>query len=98
MSNHPVQEIRLGRIRASIWENPTEHGTKYSVIFTKLYKAADRWQDTAHFSHDDLPLVSRVAELAHAWILQQTQKLILPAVCPISNNPPWVDSRALVLA
>jgi hypothetical protein len=71
MSNHPVQEIRLGRIRASIWENQTEHGTKHRVIFTKLYKTADRWQDTAHFDHGDLPLVGRVAELAHAWILQQ---------------------------
>jgi hypothetical protein len=78
MSGQPVQEIRLGRIRASIWENSTEYGVRYSVIFTKLYKAADRWQDTAHFSRDDLPLVSKVADLAHAWILQQTQTLVGP--------------------
>ena len=71
MSNQPVQEIRIGRIRASIWLNDTEHGAKHNVIFTKLYKAADRWQDTATFGRDDLPLVSKVAELAHAWILQQ---------------------------
>jgi hypothetical protein len=80
MSNQPVQEIRLGLIRASIWENSTEHGVRYSTIFTKLYKAADRWQDTAHFSRDDLLLVSKVAELAHAWILQQTQKLMAPGL------------------
>jgi hypothetical protein len=80
MSSQPVQEIRLGLIRASIWENSTDHGVRYSIIFTKLYKAADRWQDTAHFSRDDLPLVSRVSELAHTWILEQTQKLIPPAV------------------
>lgn len=80
MSNQPVQEIRLGLIRASVWVNQTEHGVRYSVIFTKLYKAAGRWQDTAHFSRDDLPLVSKVSELAHAWILQQTQKLIAPGL------------------
>ena len=71
MANQPVHEIRLGRIRASIWVKETEHGTKHNVIFTKLYKAADRWQDTATFGRDDLPLLSKVAELAHAWILQQ---------------------------
>jgi len=82
MSDHPVQEIRLGRIRASIWENATDRGVRYSIVFTKLYKAADRWQDTGHFSRDDLPLLSKVSELAHAWILQQTQKLIVPGLLP----------------
>ena len=82
MSSQPIQEIRLGLIRASIWENATKHGVRYSIIFTKLYKAADRWQDTAHFSRDDLPLVSKVADLAHAWILQQTQRLTAPVQFP----------------
>jgi len=71
MSNQPVQEIRRGRIRASIWVDETERGPKYSTIFTKLYKAGDRWQDTAHFGVNDLPLIVQVAELARAWILQQ---------------------------
>lgn len=82
MSDHPVQEIRLGRIRAAIWRNDTENGAVYSVVLSKLYKAAGRWQDTGHFSRDDLPLVSNVSELAHAWILQQTQKLIVPGLLP----------------
>jgi len=82
MSDHPVQEIRLGSIRAAIWMNDTENGARYSVVLSKLYKAADRWQDTGHFSRDDLPLVSKVSELAHAWILQQTQKLVVPGLLP----------------
>jgi len=49
----------------------TERGPKYNTIFTKLYKAGDRWQDTAHFGVNDLPLIVQVAELARAWILQQ---------------------------
>jgi len=73
MSDQPVQEIRLGRIRAAIWRNDTESGAKYSVVLTKLYKAADRWQDTGHFDRDDLPLVSKVADLAHSWIFEQRQ-------------------------
>lgn len=71
MSDQPVQEIRRGRIRASIWVNHTAHGAKHSIIFTKLYKIADRWHDTANFGVDDLPLIAQVADLAHAWIVQQ---------------------------
>ena len=56
---------------ASIWVDETERGPKYNTIFTKLYKAGDRWQDTAHFGVNDLPLIVQVAELARAWILQQ---------------------------
>ena len=27
----PVHEIRLGRIKATIWENETENGTRYNA-------------------------------------------------------------------
>jgi hypothetical protein len=80
MANQPAQEIRLGLVRASIWQNDTDYGVRYSIILTKLYKAADRWQATGHFDRDDLPLISKVAELAHAWICQQKQMLIAPGV------------------
>jgi hypothetical protein len=73
MSNQPVQEIRLGRIRATVWRNETENGARYSVVLTKLYKVADRWQDTGHFDRDDLPLVAKVVDLAHTWIFEQKE-------------------------
>ncbi len=74
MSNQPVHEIRLGRIRVSIWENATDNGVRHSVVFTKLYKAADRWQDTANFGRDDLPLLAKVAQMAHTWIFDQARR------------------------
>jgi hypothetical protein len=73
MTNQPAQEIRLGRIRATIWANTTEQGVRYNVIFTRLYKSADEWQDAATFARDDLLLVAKVADLAHTWIVQQNQ-------------------------
>ena len=72
MANQPVQEIRLGLIRASIWANQTDDGIRHNVIFTRLYKTVHGWQDTATFRRDDLPLISQVADLVHMWILQQT--------------------------
>ena len=65
MSNQPVQEIRRGQIRASIWVDQTDQGVKHKVIFTRAYKTGHHWHDTATFGRDDLLLISQVAELAH---------------------------------
>jgi hypothetical protein len=73
MTNQPAQEIRLGLIRATIWANAPEQGVRYNVIFSRLYKSADQWQDAATFARDDLLLVAKLADLAHSWIVQQNQ-------------------------
>ena len=70
-NSRPSQEIRLGRIKAAIWKNDTEHGARYSVSITRIYKAEERWESTTSFGRDDLPLVAKVADLAHSWIYQQ---------------------------
>ena len=70
----PVHEIRLGRIRAAIWENPTQNGNMYNVTITRLYKDESGWNDSSSFGRDDLPLVEKVADLAHSWIFQQSQE------------------------
>jgi hypothetical protein len=70
----PVHEIRLGRIRAAIWENNTQNGTMHSVTITRLYKDDSGWKDSTSFGRDDLPLVAKVADLVHTWIFQQNQE------------------------
>lgn len=69
--NRPIHEIRLGRVKAAIWQNETENGTWLSVAITRLYRKDDKWETTTSFSRDDLPLVAKVADLAHTWIYQQ---------------------------
>lgn len=67
----PVHEIRLGRIRAAIWENETQNGTRHNVTVSRLYKDGDDWKDSASFGRDDLPLVAKVVDMAHSWIFEQ---------------------------
>ena len=74
MSKKPVHEIRLGRIRAAIWENETQNGARHNVTLTRLYKDGDKWKDSGSFGRDDLPLVAKVADLCHTWIFQQRQE------------------------
>lgn len=64
----PVHEVRLGRIRAAIWENNTETGIRHNVTITRLYKEGNDWKDSTSFGRDDLPLLAKVADLAHTWI------------------------------
>jgi hypothetical protein len=64
----PVHEIRLGRVRAAIWQNETEAGVRHSVTFTRLYKDGEQWEDSASCSRDNLLLLAELADAAHAWL------------------------------
>jgi hypothetical protein len=70
----PLTDIRIGRIKAAIWENRTRNnGTMYNVTIVRLYKDGDEWKDSGSFGRDDLPLVAKVADLAHSWIYDRQQ-------------------------
>ena len=70
----PVREVRIGRVRAAIWENETQNGTRHNVTLSRLYKDGDDWKDSTSFGRDDLPLVAKVVDLAHTWIYQAAAK------------------------
>jgi hypothetical protein len=63
----------MGRIRAAIWENETQNGPRHNVTISRLYKDGDDWKNSTSFGRDDLPLVEKVAALAHAWIYKSGQ-------------------------
>jgi hypothetical protein len=74
MSKAPVHEIRVGRIRAAIWENETQNGSLHNVTFNRSYRDGDNWKNSTSFGRDDLLLVAKVADMAHTWIFQHRQE------------------------
>jgi hypothetical protein len=72
--NKPVHEIRLGRIRAAVWENSTDNGTRHNVTVTRLYHDGESWKDSTSFGRDDLPVVAKVLDRAHSWIFERPQE------------------------
>lgn len=70
----PVHEVRLGRIKAAIWENETQNGTRHNVTVSRLYKDGEEWKDSTSFGRDDLPLVAKVVDQAHSWIFTQSHE------------------------
>lgn len=66
----PAHEIRLGSIKATIWENDTTAGKRHNVTVSRIYKDGDQWKQTESFGRDDLPLLAKVVDLAHTWVFE----------------------------
>ena len=71
--NQPVHEVRLGAIKAAIWQNETDNGVRFNVTFERLYVQEGEWRSTGSFGRDDLLLLGKVADLAHSWIMEPEQ-------------------------
>ena len=85
MANHkPVDEVRIGRVKATIWKNGTEDAPRssrdapayvaYNVTFSRLYKDGDQWKSTQSFGRNDLLTLAEVADLAHTRIYTLPQE------------------------
>ena len=64
----PVHEVRLGSVKAAIWKNQTENGTRFNVTIARIYKDGEQWKSTDSFGRDDLLLLGKVIDQAHTWI------------------------------
>ena len=73
--NRPIHEIKLGRIRASIWSHEGNgQGNWHSVSITRLYREREEWKTSTSFGRDDLPVVSKAVEMAYAWIWKTQER------------------------
>jgi hypothetical protein len=71
MKNKPVHSIRLGSIQASIWLNKKDKSEWHTVTVIRSSLEDGKWVRSDTFSRDDLPLVTKVVDMAHTWIFQQ---------------------------
>ncbi len=67
----PIHEIRMGAIKATIWENQTSAGVRNNVTVSRIYKDGEEWKQTESFGRDDLQLLAKIVDQAHTWIFQQ---------------------------
>lgn len=69
--NKPTETIRDGSMKAVIWGNPTENGTRYSVELVRSYKdEAEKWHDTNYLSNGEMLRGARLLTLAYDRVLQ----------------------------
>jgi hypothetical protein len=72
----PAHECRIGRIRATIWQNHHEtQGNWYSITLTRSYKDGEgHWKSASSFGRDDLLVLGEVTRMAFHWIHRQYQE------------------------
>lgn len=80
-TNQPVQEIRMGLIKAVVWANPTKsNGVMHNVSLSRIYRDANGdWQETQSLGRNDLLLAAKVLDAAHSFICSKEQEREAPA-------------------
>jgi hypothetical protein len=68
----PVKTLRLGRIKAAVWENGADQRTFYNVTFARTYVDEDKkFHDADSFGRDDLLVLSKLADQAHTFVCER---------------------------
>ena len=67
-----MKTLRLGRIKAAIWENGAEPRSFCNVTFARTYMDEEKkFHDADSFGRDDLLLLSKLADQAHTFICER---------------------------
>jgi hypothetical protein len=70
MKNKPISEIRIGTVKAAIWQNKAGDGIRHNVTFSRGYKDGETWKNTDSFGRDDLPKLILAAQKAYEGLFQ----------------------------
>jgi hypothetical protein len=70
----PAHEIRIGTVKAAIWEQTSRDNSWHNVTFSRSYKDGEEWKSSESFNRDDLLVVAKLADSAHTWILEQRKE------------------------
>ena len=72
----PVHEIRLGRIRVTIWGRTTNsESVEYYTKLSRHYKDDEgKWTEAYGYWPEDLPIVLKLARNADDWISKRKAK------------------------
>ncbi len=69
----PVFTHRRGRLTLAIWENQTEHGTRYSSEITRTWKDGEEYKTTTRLDERDLLVAARIVTIADDWVSDRRQ-------------------------
>lgn len=69
-TNGPIDSLRDGSLKASIWGNRNENGVRYSVDLTRSYTDEQGvWHDSRSLSNGELLRGARLLERAYDRVL-----------------------------
>jgi len=70
-NNKPAHEVRIGRVKATIWANKTaQNDTWHNITLARVYKDGDSWKESDSFGRKDLYLLRNVLSEAIEWMME----------------------------
>jgi WD40 repeat protein len=72
-SSEPFHELRLGDLKAVITTKSTAQKTRYRITYFRLSRVDDDWKRCRNFTKDELPVVTKLTDKVHTWLLQNGQ-------------------------
>ena len=63
-NSKPAAELRIGAVKATVWENEIGGITRHNITFSRLYKDGDQWKTSQIFGRNDLLVLAKVADQA----------------------------------
>jgi hypothetical protein len=86
----PVDRLRVGSVTASIWENQTEKGKRYSATYEQRYTDnKGNWQSSHSFSGAASLFLAKAADLAH----DRMRELRALDAAPADDDGPYSEDE-----
>ncbi|MCB1100548.1 MAG: hypothetical protein KDN22_33610 [Verrucomicrobiae bacterium] len=75
--NQPIHTIRIGAVKATIWENTSQNGTIFhTTTIVQNYKGKDeQWHESNRHFTEDLPKLELASRKAYEFIHNRTVEL-----------------------
>ena len=67
-NSKPAAVLRIGTVKATVWENEIGGITHHNVTFSRLYRDWGQWKTTQSFRFSNLLSVAKLADQAHTLI------------------------------
>ena len=71
-NNKPVAELRIGAVKATVWENEVGGITRHNVTFSRIYRDGDQWKTSHSFGLNNLLVLAKLADQVHTLIAERT--------------------------
>ena len=70
-NSKPAAELRIGTVKATVWENEVGGLTHHNVTFSRIYPDGGQWKTTQSLGFSNLLSVAKLADQAHALIAER---------------------------
>ena len=70
-NSKPAAELRIGTVKATVWENEVGGITHHNFTFSRIYRDDDQWKTTHSFGFKNLLTLAKLADQAHTLITER---------------------------